>query len=107
MEYFQIMRSELELDVYCGDKCDESKPIWNSSCDGDMDSETHTDPIILATTHFPAGTKVTVSVPQCPECGLPRMSSGGQNEQGETVVTHEEKCDCGFDWFTWEQNEYS
>lgn len=107
MNYYNIIQSTLELDVYCGEKCNKSEPQWNSYCDGDMDSNISSKPIILSPLHFPPGTKVSISVPTCPECNLPRMSSGGQNDQGETIVTHEAKCDCGFDWLACEQNEYS
>ncbi len=101
------MNAELKLDVYCGENCNKAEPQWDTYCDGDMDGDISNDPIIMSPLHFPPGTKVLVMVPECPDCHLPRMSSGGQNECGETIVTHESKCECGFDWHLWEQNEYS
>jgi len=101
------MWAELELDVYCGKGCDESEPRWHTFAEGDMDSDTSTDPIKLDATYFPPGTKVSVSIPECPDCQLPRMTFASHKEDGSVTISHEEKCDCGFDWVAWEQNEYS
>ncbi len=103
----EIMWADLELDVYCGDKCDESEPQWHTFCEGDMDSDTDRKPLILDAKHFPPGTRVTVSIPECPECYTPRdvlVTSDGSNQH----IEHETTCSgCGFDWSAWEQNEYS
>lgn len=107
MKYHTIMWAELKLDVYCGKKCDESRPQWEAFFEGDMDSDTSTKDISLGVDYFPPGTKVSVKIPQCPDCTLPRMTHASHKNDGSVVISHESKCECGFDWLEWEQNEYS
>jgi len=107
MIYHTIMWSELKLDVYCGKKCDESRPQWETFCEGDMDSDTSTEDIRLTVDYFPPGTKVLVKIPQCPDCTLPRMTNATRDGDGKLTVLHESKCECGFNWVSWEQDKYS
>ena len=107
MNYFTVMRATLKLDVYAGDKCDESRPQWEAYHDGDMDGDTNNDDLILGVSYFPPGTKVSVAIPECPNCTLPRMTLASHKEDGSVSISHEAKCECGFDWLAWEQNEFS
>lgn len=50
---------------------------------------------------FPPGTRVIISVPDCPEC----FESADFAFDGRTMTMG--KCSCGFDWNKWAQNEYS
>ena len=90
MEMREIMWAELKVDVYDGPSCDQHRKYWNARCDGDMGDESTPDPILLDVQFFPPGTKVTVLVPVCPECG---MDSGD--------------CGCGYDWKAWVEQQYS
>lgn len=107
MKYHTIMQAELKLDVYAGENCDESKPLWESYCEGDMDGDTGTADIRLTVDYFPPGTKVTIEIPECPDCSFPRMTHASHKDDGSVVIRHEDKCECGFDWVQWELNEYS
>lgn len=107
MNYRTIMNAELKLDVYAGENCDESKPQWESYCEGDMDGDTGTSDIVLGVSFFPPGTKVTVAIPECPKCTFPRMTHASHKDDGTVVISHEAKCECGFDWLEWELSEYS
>lgn len=107
MKYHTIMNAELKLDVYAGENCDESEPQWEAYYEGDMDGDTGKDDIVLTPSYFPPGTKVTIAVPECPTCGLPRMTVASHQDDGTVIIAHEAKCDCGFDWLKWEMNEYS
>lgn len=90
MEYRAIMWAERKVDFYCGEKSEDAEPEWETAAEGDMDGDTIKSPLILKPSSFPAGTKVVVSIPVCPEC----------KEDCES-------CECGFDWESWAENEYS
>jgi hypothetical protein len=92
-EYQAIMWAERKTDCYDGETCDQLRPYWNAYADGDKQDDDVTGCIELDPKHFPPGTKITVSVPVCPECHL----------QVELC----EGSDCEFDWKEWEINEYS
>ena len=94
MEYQEIMWAEVKPDVYGGDKCDEVIPRWEAYADGDMDSDTFDHLLEFCCKTLPAGAKVTVSVPCCPEC-----------QQQVEMCQPDEGCD--FDWDEWVQDEYS
>ena len=86
------MRAELKLDCYQGNNCDETEPYWRTYAEGDkegMDSN-FKESLELSPEAFPAGTKIIVSIPVCPECEMDC-----------------ELCDCGFDWKGWAENKYS
>ncbi|WP_416778178.1 hypothetical protein ACNFJN_08285 [Xenorhabdus budapestensis] len=84
---------EVKADVY-SEICDEHKFI-EISCDGDMESDT-AEKITFDVKRWPVGTKITVSVPCCPTCGL---DAEFQDSAG--------KCECGFDWRDWAEEQYS
>ncbi|CDG88104.1 hypothetical protein [Xenorhabdus bovienii] len=86
---------EVKADIYSGKNSDEHKPFIEISCDGDMESDT-AEEITFDVKRWPVGTKITVEVPCCPTCGL---DAEFQNEEG--------KCECGFDWRNWAEEQYS
>lgn len=90
MEYQDIMWAELKVDVYDGPNCDQHRKYWNAYADGDKQDDNFSENIELNLEHYPPGTKVVVSVPECPKCH-------------ETVET----CCCGFDWKNWAEEQYS
>lgn len=91
-DYREIMQAEIKPDIYTDDGIPE--PRWEAYAEGDMDSDTFKDPIVLECTQFPAGTRVVVYVPCCPECG-----------QDVEMCSSDECCD--FDWVEWVENKYS
>lgn len=52
------------------EEVDDGQLYFNTYCDGDMDSDDHTDPITFDLNRFPAGSKIIVQVPICNDCGL-------------------------------------
>lgn len=88
--YTEIMWAEMVPDCYGGDSCDQIVPMWYCYALGDMGSEHSSNDIILDPKLFPAGTKIVITVPVCPEC----------HEQVEI-------CECGFDWDKWVLEKYS
>lgn len=101
IEYFVTMIAELKADCYCGESFEEIEPEWHISCEGDKDLSVDNQPIHLDIKNFPYGTKITVAVPCCPECG--EMSDCWLDKESKWIG----KCDCGFDWESWIKNEYS
>lgn len=94
IKYRTVAWAEMKPDCYGGFECDEIVPMWDSYWDGDMDSDHSTDPLILDCTRFPAGTKVTIEMPCCPECG-----------QDVEMCKLDESC--SFDWEQWTLDRYS
>lgn len=86
----EIMWAEMKPDCYGGETCDQIVPMWECFALGDVDSDHSSDDIVLDPKLFPAGTKISVTVPLCPEC----------SEQPDI-------CDCGFDWESWTVEQYS
>lgn len=95
IEYNVVASGEVKVDVYGGDKCDEHTPYIEAQHDGDMESE-RLDEFSFNAKRWPAGTKILVQVPQCPEC---ETDAELQDEQC--------KCECGFDWKIWAEERYS
>ncbi len=87
------MWAEMRPDLYVGKNCDEMKPQWHSECDGDRESET-LGIITFDPASFPPGTKIIISQPCCPLCGL-------------VQTTCVELGDCSFDWDVWCDRQYS
>lgn len=102
------MESEVVADVYGGENCDEVTTYFKTYCDGDKESDTHNDDIILELRTLPPGAKIKVEYPCCPSCGMPRMDKMEMLPGGHmNVIGHEEKCECGFDWENWVLEQYS
>jgi len=90
VEYREIGFAELKIDCYHGPDCDQHRPYWQGYFEGDKESAKISGPLELSNKHFKAGTKITISVPLCPEC-----------------KEHAEICSCGFNWKEWEAHQYS
>lgn len=93
MKYQEIAWTEMRPDVYGGDTCDKIIPQFCNFSDGDKDEDTSDDVTFLAK-NFPAGTKITVKVPECPKCQMDAMLC-------------QELGDCDFDWKKWTEENYS
>lgn len=93
LEYRDVMWAEMKPDVYDGDKCDQVRPRWWAYADGDMDGD-FIEKIDIDCKHFPAGTKISVSVPCCPKC-----------HQDADMCESDDGCD--FDWKHLVECEYS
>lgn len=97
LNHHTIMWGEMKPDVYSGENMDQHRARWHTHCDGDMDSEYSDATLALDPKLFPPGTKISVEVPRCPQCDLP----------SEFVSEQTRLCDCGFDWKTWTEDQYS
>ena len=102
-----IMQTEVKADCYHGPDCNQVKNVFETYCEGDMDSDTHSEDIILKVSELPAGTIIKVEYPSCPECLQVRADLIEWNNGSGRVVGHASKCDCGFDWDDWVLNTYS
>ena len=96
------MWGDMEPDTYAGDDCDGIVPSWTVCGEGDKDGpEPIGGTVILAASTFPPGTRVVVSVPECPDCG----------ETADMALDHKAgimgPCSCGFDWENWTREVYS
>ena len=95
IQYEEFMLVIQYPDVHDGPHGDQVRPEWRGFAEGDKDSgDSIGDSLLFAAKTFPAGTKVVVYVPLCPECK-------------EVTADHGPICDCGFDWNEWTREEYS
>ncbi len=88
-----FITAEMKPDVYDGDSCDQVRPRWWAQAEGDMEGS-YVDVITFDSKQFPPGTRVTLSLPCCPEC-----------HQVAELCEQDDHCD--FDWKQWTMNEYS
>ena len=94
----EIARFEQSPDVYHGDNCDERRPRWITQTRSGPDEAGKDGVLQIDCATLPAGTVVTVSVPECPECTIPAEDPVGG------VVPN---CQCGFDWEAWAGDRFS
>lgn len=99
LDYLEVMWAEQAPDIYDGPRCDQHRPDWRTSeLDCKSMPEGGNDLLELKADNWPAGTKIVISVPICPDCGESAELGG---------LAASKKCDCGFDWKEWAENEYS
>lgn len=100
--FHEIMRAEMRPDCYAGPNCDERAAKWRCSSEGDKGDKgdnADMDVIEIASETFPPGTRVSVSIPVCPDCNLPSDHAMDGTTMGP--------CPCGFDWVKWAEGQYS
>jgi hypothetical protein len=102
-----LMRSEVKPDCYDGETCDQIKNRFETYCEGDKDSDTHRDDLVIRVDELPPGAKVLVQYPCCPDCGLTRETLREFKDGCWPIVGHAEKCSCGFDWTEWVYDQYA
>ena len=88
LRYREIAWATRTVDYYIEDE--QETAMWESYFDGDKEGGTDKDDIVLKASTFPPGTKITISMPECPKC---------ENTQ--------EMCTCGFDWKAWASGKWS
>ena len=96
-EYTDILTVELKVDCYAGENCDQHQKYWNCYAADDMQDEAlspddHKFSIDLK--DHPPGTKIIVSEPICPKCGL-------------TFFDCNPDPDCDFSWSGFAEDLYS
>lgn len=101
LEMHETMWAEMSPDVYDGPNCDQIRPRWEASAEGDKGGADFIDILELDAKTFPPGTRVIISVPDCPEC----FESADFAFDSRTMTMG--KCSCGFDWNEWARDEYS
>lgn len=104
MEYRPIMGATQHPDLYDGETCDQERSQWHGWAEGDKGDGDNSEILSLAACTFPPGTKVEISVPECPKCTEP-FDCGFNPETGKIERDH--KCQCGFDWDAWVAGEFS
>ncbi|MCF6459093.1 hypothetical protein [Pseudoalteromonas sp. MMG024] len=96
MNYDVTAWGEVKADVYAGEPCgSKHEKFIEMSCQDDMESTTEKE-INICSSRWPVGTKITIETPLCPSC---ETDAELQNEDG--------KCECGFDWKIWAEEQYS
>lgn len=96
----EIQWAELQADCYAGENCDEVEKQWKAFAHGDKDSEILTGNFEIDPTILPIGTKITISVPECPDCKTACELLGG----GKFGCMDQ---NCKFNWDDWVLSQYS
>lgn len=96
-EYKTTSWGEVKVNVYAGENFDQHERYVSICTEGDQEPFEGKE-AEFSSKRWPAGTKITVEVPECPnpDCYL---DAEFQNDQG--------KCECGFDWKNWADEQYS
>jgi hypothetical protein len=101
-----IFWAEVEADIYQPEGKLPTKH-FHAHAEGDKDSDRNEHDIIFKVSNLPPGARITLSYPNCPNCGFFRMDKLEFKNGMYQVVGHEPKCECGFDWEEWVQDTYS
>lgn len=98
-KYRVFMWGEMKPYCYDGPDCDQIRPQWSTYCDGDKEGESGLEELEMKAAQFPAGTKITIEIPMCPnpDCEL----------DSDFAYYQDNICDCGFDWNEWTLNRYN
>lgn len=94
IQYTQIDSLELEPNCYSGSSGDEVKKQWLLR---DRSGTEFKQEVKLNAAYFPPGTRITISVPMCPNC----------QEPAEENCPDIFDCECGFSWGKWTLHKYS
>lgn len=108
-QFARWLSSEVKADVYNGPTHDGHRNYFETYCEGDMGPDCHDDPIKLAASQFPPGTRIRVELPCCPNCGEVRQNVREFQvaKNSNVIIGFEDMCRCGFDWRGWTEDEYS
>lgn len=106
MKYRETMRAEQAPDVYDGTECDQHRPRWVGSAEGDKEGDGPIgETIDLAAKTFPPGTRVIVLEPVCPECG--EVPASKRLPIDPEIKIDGWECGCDFDWKEWAEEQFS
>lgn len=91
-----------EPDCYDGKTCDRHRPRWMTSYPKEGDEEVgETLEVKLDACMMPPGSRVTIEVPVCPECGYPADMREPRGKRRKWP-----NCQCGFSWSKWAEANY-
>jgi hypothetical protein len=106
MNFRETMTAQQAPDLYSGPNSDQSEPRWRTSTECDKGDGEELDTLKLAARTFPPGTKVSISEPECPNCGsVPTDLGDLPDEKGGWFTSW--RCECDFDWRAWTANEFA
>lgn len=92
--------AEMAPDVYAGPNCDEVRPNWRIDVEKEGPEDIG-DLVQLSARTFPPGSQIIIRIPECPQCHTPADFAFNP------ITMSMDKCECGFDWNEWAQDEYS
>lgn len=96
-------------DVYAGDNCTQHRPRWEAGAEGDKGGVDTCILLTLDAACFPPGTKVVVSEPECPHCGM--VPDRGdlvamKDREGNTITERKWTCCDEMNWRAWADDEF-
>lgn len=104
LKYYESQSFRNEPDCYDGDSCDLLRPRWMTSYpkEGDVEEDSDILKLKLDARRMPPGTRITIEIPCCPECG-----ESADSVEPKKRVREWPDCRCGFSWSKWATEEYS
>lgn len=104
MQY--VTRQDWHQEPYCydGPGCDKQRPRWMTSYPKEgKQEEGKVLKLEIPAESLPPGSRVTIEIPCCPECGDPADINTDWNE----TYTVWPSCKCGFSWENWVNENFS
>ena len=102
VRYVDEFFAEMHPDVYGGESYEEHIPEWYAWGEGDKDGPGPVGDILqFDAKQWPAGTKLTIEIPCCPECEFPATYHIPLEQEDAKCI------ECGFDWREWTADRYS
>lgn len=107
MNYVERQTFRQEPYCYDGKTCDKQRPRWMTSYPKEGDEEDgEVLQLEMIARQWPPGTRVTIEVPCCPECGEPADMQQPYPDERKLRRTWP-KCRCGFSWSKWVLDNFS
>lgn len=102
--YVERQTFRQEPDCYDGKTCDRHRPRWMTSYPKEGDEEDgEVLKLEIDAKTMPPGSRVTIEVPCCPNCGEPADMFHDSLEK----VKEWPACRCGFSWKNWVEDNFS
>lgn len=103
LKYHESQSFRNEPDCYDGAKGNLLRPRWMTSYPKEGDEEDgEVLELKIDARRVPPGTRVTIEIPCCPECG-----EVADMREPKGRARKWPNCQCGFSWSKWAQEEYA
>ena len=105
LHLYEVQTFRQEPDCYDGKSCDLHRPRWMTSYPKEGDQEEgDVLKLEMPANKYPPGTRVTIELPSCPNCG---DGADTWTEIGMKEYREWPNCKCGFSWKKWVEANFA